>query len=288
MHGNGVSLNLTDTHTHLYLEDYDDDRQAVVRRAVEAGVTRLLLPAVDSVSFDALHRMATDYPTLCFPMAGLHPTSVNAGFESELAFVEKVLADAAIPCIAIGEVGLDLYWDAAFLTQQVEALRCQLAMAYARRLPVVLHLRSAKNQHDDSPQHDAYELFFKIWDSFLAEHPVIANTEKPHAGVMHCFSGSVDQAIRAVQRDFYIGVGGVVTYKNAQLQHVVASVPLERILLETDAPYLAPVPYRGRRNESAYIVEVAKKIGEIKGVSLDEVAAQTSRNATLLFRLPTI
>jgi len=301
-------MNLIDTHTHLYLDEYVDDRQSVLQRALKAGVSRLLLPAVDSSSFDALQSMVLSNPALCFPMVGLHPTSVDADFERELAFVEKTLNDNRMSYIAVGEVGLDLYWDTSFLPQQIEALRRQIEMARERDLPVVLHLRSAKKDNNsaasrlsafDAP--DAYELFFKIWDDLqleksknilLGEHqsrePKSQASSTVSPGVMHCFSGSVYQALQAIGLGFFIGVGGVVTYKNAELQRVVEAIPLESILLETDSPYLAPVPYRGKRNESAYIVEVVNKIAEIKGCPVDQVAVQTTLNAETLFRLSPI
>lgn len=264
---------LVDTHTHLYLNDFDADREEVLQRAFDAGVRRLLLPAVDSSSYAALRKMASDHPGACFAMAGLHPTSVDEGFESELAFVKHALAEDC--CVAVGEIGLDLYWDTTFLSQQIDALRCQLEMACDAGLPVVLHLRSAKMPSDG----DAYELFFSLWGE-------MAVSRRPATGVMHCFSGTVEQALRAVELGFYVGVGGVVTYKKSMMQQVVERLPVERMLLETDAPYLAPVPWRGKRNESAYVVEVARKVAGIKRVSYDAVAHQTTLNAERLFRLP--
>ena len=277
---------LIDTHTHLYLDDFNSDRQAVLQRARDAGVSRLLLPAVDSSSFSALQNMVLANPGLCFGMAGLHPTSVNADYQRELSCVEKALSGSSMPFIAVGEIGLDLYWDTTFLAQQEDALRHQLLLAEQYDLPVVLHLRGAKkdsaiDNHPASP--DVYELFFEIWDDL---HPGQQPSAHRSPGVMHCFSGSVEQAMRAIALGFFIGIGGVVTYKNAALQQVASAVPLERILLETDAPYLAPTPYRGHRNESAYIVEVAKKISDLKGITLEKVVRQTTFNAESLFRLP--
>lgn len=286
---------IVDTHTHIYLDDFDADRQEVVKHAIEAGVTRLLLPAVDSSSYDALLKMVSNYPGICFGMAGLHPTSVNTDFERQLAFVEEAISQSSIQIIAVGEIGLDLYWDTTFKAQQIEALRRQIILAQEYNLPVVLHIRSAKNKQqlagdaqttaDSNIQpstfncNDAYELFFEIWNDLQSQYPHLSK----NPGVMHCFSGTVEQALRAIELGFYIGVGGVVTYKNAELQQVAAAIPLQRILLETDSPYLAPVPYRGKRNESSYIVEVARKIAEIKHLSLETIAAQTTLNAETLF-----
>ena len=234
----------------------------------------MLLPAVDSESADRLRKMVEEYPDVCFPMAGLHPTSVSADYERELALVEAQLEQAELNYVAVGEIGLDLYWDTTFISEQRDVLKRQLLLADTYQLPVVLHLRSSKK---DSPSPiDAYELFFDIWNDL--------HFRKHHAlGVMHCFSGTVDQALRAIDLGFYIGVGGVVTYKNSLLQQVVAAVPVESILLETDAPYLAPVPHRGKRNESAYITDIAGKVAEIKNLSYDTVEEETTHSATQLF-----
>ena len=274
-------MRIIDTHTHLYLDDYDADRQIVLQRAVDNGVTKLLLPAVDSQSLDALLSMVVGNPGVCFAMCGLHPTSVGENFESELAVVEKQLSTQSTPCVAVGEIGLDLFWDTSFLPQQTVALRRQLVLADEHSLPVVLHLRSAKKPTSDTP--DAYELFFKIWDEHKAN--VKTGSRDKLNGVMHCFSGTVEQAEQAVAMGFLIGVGGVVTYKNSLLQQVVAGIPIESIVVETDSPYLAPVPYRGRRNESAYITEIVRKIADLNGMTPEEVAARTTQNAERLFSI---
>lgn len=264
---------LIDTHTHLYLDDFDADRDEVVRRAIDAGVDKLLLPAVDSLSVDRLRQMVTNYPGVCFPMAGLHPTSVTHDYEHELQLVEQQLRQPEADYIAVGEIGLDLYWDTACLTEQKEVLLRQLQLANQHRLPVVLHLRSPK---EPTPDTDAYELFFTIWNTLMAE-------TQNSPGVMHCYSGTIAQARQAVQLGFAIGVGGVVTYKNSVLQQVVADIPLENIVVETDSPYLAPIPHRGRRNESAYITDIVGKIADIKGLDEATVAQQTTQNALNLF-----
>ncbi len=246
----------------------------------------MLLPAVDSESVDRLRKMVEDYPDICFPMAGLHPTSVTSDYERELALVESQLKQADLDYVAVGEIGLDLYWDTTFIREQQEVLRRQLQFATEYQLPVVLHLRSAKKENLPntlSTTLDAYELFFDIWNGLQSEFQKAKNKKQNILGVMHCFSGTVDQAVRAIDLGFRIGVGGVVTYKNSLLQQVVSAIPIESIILETDAPYLAPVPHRGKRNESAYVADIARKVAEIKELSYDTVAEKTTQSAIQLF-----
>jgi TatD DNase family protein len=197
-------------------------------------------------------------------MMGLHPTSVTADFEAELALVEQKLFHSGHPYVGVGEIGLDLYWDKTYLEEQKEVLRRQMRWARQLGLPVCLHVRKAYN-----------ELFGLLRDLNFGTYQ----------GVMHCFGGSVQEARKAIEMGFHLGIGGVVTFKNATMADVVAAVPLQSLLLETDAPYLAPVPYRGKRNESAYIPIIADKIAQIKGISIDEVAAVTTASATQLFHL---
>lgn len=265
---------MIDTHTHLYLNDFDDDRDEAVKRALAAGVDKLLLPAVDSQSVERLRQMVDRYPGVCYAMAGLHPTSVTHDYQHELQLVEEQLRQQTSGYIAVGEIGLDLYWDKTYLAEQQEVLKRQLLLANQYCMPIVLHLRSAKEVKDDSD--DAYELFFKLWEA-------LSEDQRP-TGVMHCYSGSVAQALRAVACGFSIGVGGVVTYKNALLQQVVAALPIENIVVETDSPYLAPVPHRGRRNESAYIPDIINKISEIKAIPADTVAQETTQTACKIFK----
>lgn len=255
---------MIDTHTHIYDEAFDDDREAVIQRAMDAGVNALLLPAIDSTSLERQERLAAQHTDLCRQMMGLHPTSVNEHFEAELALVRQRLFDPQRHYVAVGEIGLDLYWDTTYLEQQREVLLRQMRWAEELQLPVALHVRKAYN-----------ELFGLLRQLNRSQY----------SGVMHCFGGSVQEAERAVEMGFYIGVGGVVTFKNATLAKVAATVPLERIVLETDAPYLAPVPYRGRRNEPAYLVEVAATIAALRGITPEEVDAVTSENARRLFSL---
>ena len=254
-------MKFTDTHCHLYDEAFDADRDAAVQRAVEAGVTTMLLPDIDSGSTQRLDALAAQYPQYFRRMAGLHPTSVKEDFEQELALVHDRLFSSR-DFIAVGEIGMDLYWDRTFEAEQREVLRRQMLWAEELGLPVALHIRKAHN-----------EVFGLLRDLNRATY----------RGVMHCFGGSVQEAHRAVEMGFHIGVGGVVTFKNATLAEVVKAVPLERILLETDAPYLSPVPHRGQRNESAYIPLIAQRIADLRGITLDEVAACTTENARRLF-----
>ena len=267
-------MTFVDTHCHLYDEAFDADRDAALQRAFDAGVTTLLLPDIDSSStprLEALHAATLHSPLSTYPMAGLHPTSVKEDYEQELAHVHDNLFTKHLTLntkhyIAIGEIGMDLYWDRTFEEQQREVLRTQMRWAEELNLPVALHIRKAHN-----------EVF-----------GLLKEMNRPaYRGVMHCFGGSVQEAQRAVEMGFHLGIGGVVTFKNATLAEVVKAVPLERLLLETDAPYLSPVPHRGERNESAYIPLIAQKIADLRGITLDEVAERTTANAHELFRLKT-
>jgi len=255
-------MTFVDTHCHLYDEAFDDDRCEAVQRAVDAGVTTMLLPDIDSSSTSHLDALAHQYPQYFRRMAGLHPTSVKEDYEKELAHVEELLDAPGADYVAIGEIGMDLYWDRTFEAEQREVMKRQMLWAIGRKLPVALHIRKAHN-----------EVFGLLRDINRATY----------SGVMHCFGGSVQEAHRAVEMGFHIGIGGVVTFKNATMAEVAKAVPLERILLETDAPYLSPVPHRGQRNESSYIPLIAQKIADLRGISLDEVAEQTTANARNLF-----
>ena len=255
---------MVDTHCHLYDEAFDADRDEAVTRALDAGVGMMVLPGIDSKSHAAQEALAMRFPNCFRQMMGLHPTSVDEGFEEELRMVEERLFAPDAHYVGVGEIGLDLYWDRTFYEQQREVLRRQMRWARQLDLPVCLHVRKAYN-----------ELFGLLRDLNFGTY----------RGVMHCFGGSVQEARRAVEMGFYLGIGGVVTFKNATMAEVVDAVPLERILLETDAPYLAPVPYRGKRNESAYIPVIAEKIAAIKGVSLSQVDEVTTASANRLFGL---
>lgn len=252
---------LTDTHTHLYSEQFKDDIDEVVQKAINLGVSRFFLPNIDSGYTDALLALAKKYPDNMFPMMGLHPCSVKADYQQELAQVEKILSEHQV--VAIGEIGIDLYWDNTFFKEQQAAFRHQIRLAKANNLPFVIHCR------------DAFDEIFEILDE---------ENDENMRGIFHCFTGNLEQAQKIINYGgFKLGIGGVVTFKNAGLDKVVEQINLEHLVLETDAPYLAPVPYRGKRNESAYIIEIATKVANLKQVSIEEVAKITTANSKTVF-----
>jgi TatD DNase family protein len=252
----------TDTHTHIYAEDFDPDRDDMILRAREQNLTRLFLPAIDSTYHEKMLQVSAQYPRMCYPMMGLHPTSVKDNYRDELQVVEEHLANRAHKFYAIGEAGIDLYWDKTHEAEQRDALNIQFDLALQYDLPMVIHTRNSM------------DITLKM----------IASRNDPRLrGVFHCFSGDEAQAKQAIALGFMLGIGGVVTYKNSGLQPVVQNIPLEYILLETDAPWLTPVPHRGKRNEPAYIPLIAQKIAEIKRVSVEEVAGVTTVNAERVF-----
>ena len=265
-----LNSQFVDTHCHLYDEAFDTDRDAALQRALDAGVATLLLPAIDSQSHEKQEQLALQNPQCFHQMMGLHPTSVTENYEQELSLVHDQLFATHYPLptthsyIAIGEIGMDLYWDRTFEAQQREVLRTQLLWALDLDLPVCLHIRKAHN-----------EVFALLRD-----------INRPSwRGVMHCFGGSLQEAQRALEMGFHLGIGGVVTFKNATMADVAKAAPLDRLLLETDAPYLSPVPHRGQRNEPSYIPIIAQRIADLRGISLDEVAAVTTDSAQNLFRI---
>lgn len=253
---------LIDTHTHLYLNAFDDDRDTMVERAIASGVKYMFLPNIDSTSVDGMHALCEHFPENCFPMMGLHPTSVKENFREELSMVEKLLDEHTY--YAVGECGIDLYWDKTHYREQVEAFNRQIDLALEYGLPLVIHAR----------------------ESFTEIFRVLENRDiKGLEGVFHCFTGTLEEAERAIGLGFMLGIGGVLTYKNSGLDKVVAALGLDHIILETDAPFLPPVPHRGKRNESAYVIHVADKLAELLGVPAKDVAEVTTRNASQLFNL---
>jgi TatD DNase family protein len=253
---------LIDTHTHLYLEQFDNDRTQVVENAIKQGVKFMLLPNIDAASLGAMKELSQQFPENCLPMMGLHPTSVNENYEEELELVEREQAENNY--IAVGEIGMDLYWDKSFREQQEDALRRQLKLAKKLRLPVSIHTR------------DAFDEIFKVVEDELTAELT---------GVFHCFTGTLDEAKKIIGTGFKLGIGGVVTFKNSKLPEVLKEVSTEHLILETDAPFLTPMPFRGKRNESAYLVYIAEKIAEIKGLAVEEVAEATTQNAFNVFNL---
>lgn len=251
-----------DTHTHLYLEQFDPDRDAMIQRAIHAGIKAFLLPNIDKDSLQPLLKMCADYPGVCLPMAGLHPTSVDEDFEAQLEAIEKTLNKYKF--VGIGEIGIDLYWDKTFTNQQIMAFQRQLDWAKALDLPVAIHAR------------DAFPLVIDLTEDAQ---------DGRLKGVFHCFTGGLEEAKRMIDLNFMLGIGGVLTYKKSPLPAVIDAIPLNHLILETDSPYLPPVPHRGKRNESSFLIETAVKLAEIKQLSLDEVARITTINACKLFNI---
>lgn len=256
-------MEFIDTHSHLYDEAFSSEEDIAVTRAVEAGVTKMILPDIDASTREAMFTLAERHPDTLFPTLGLHPTSVSQNWKEELDAVEKSLGNHKI--WAIGEVGIDCYWSKEFLEQQKEVFRVQLEIAHKSDLPVIIHSR------------ESTELIINILRDYK---------HLPLRGVFHAYSGSVE-TFHELEKlgDLYIGIGGVLTYKKASIAETVKNIPLERILLETDSPYLTPVPHRGKRNESSYIPHIAEKLALQKGIDIAEVAKVTTENAKRLFRI---
>lgn len=251
---------LTDTHTHQYYEKNGEKRAELMQHCLDKQVNRLFLPNVDLESVPKVFGLAVDYPGMCFPMLGLHPCSVKEGWEQELDAI--MAAQAGNTIYAVGEIGIDLYWDKTTLPQQIVAFKKQINWAKALGLPIVIHCRDA---------------FDEVFTVLQEEH------DEKLRGVFHCFTGNLEQAHQVIGLGFYLGIGGVVTYKNSGLGNVVAEIGLEHIVLETDSPYLAPVPFRGKPNESAYLVYVAEKVADLHQTAIEVVADITTRNSQAIF-----
>jgi len=251
-----------DSHTHLYSREFENDLNAVIGRAKDNGVRYLFLPNTDSESYGRMMQVVNLFPAICHPMTGLHPTSVKADYKQELDEVVRQLELSHEQFCAVGEIGIDLYWDKTFEKEQHIAFNIQLDLAVKYDLPVVIHTRNSMD---------------------VALEVLTARNDPAIRGVFHCFSGNTEQANRAIGLGFYLGIGGVVTYKNSGLQNVVLRNSLEHLLLETDAPYLPPVPHRGQRNEPAFIPLIARRVAEIKNISIADVAAITTKNTLNLF-----
>ncbi len=250
----------SDTHTHLYLNEFDNDRKEVVEKAIKNGVTHMYLPNVDTNTIQPMLDLVWAYPNNCYPMMGLHPCSVDTNFEAHLFQIQKWFKKRKF--YAIGEIGLDFYWSVEFKEQQITAFKKQCQWAIQYNLPIVIHSRNATQ--------DVINVLEEIAHTRLR-------------GIFHCFSGNAQEAKKIIELGFYLGIGGVLTYKNSGLDAAIADIELEHLVLETDAPYLAPVPYRGKRNESYFLIDIAKKLAEIKGVGLAVVANVTSTNAKNVF-----
>ncbi len=253
-------MKFTDTHTHLYAEEFEADLPNLIEVADISGVERFFMPNIDSTSIERMLNLEKTYPNKCIPMMGLHPCSVKENWKEEMAIVVDWLSKRKFA--AVGEMGIDLYWDKTFLVEQKTVFRKQVELANHYRLPIVIHTR------------DSFDIACELLEETKKESP---------CGIFHCFTGSAEQAKRVIDMGFYIGIGGVVTFKNSGLDKTVAEIDLKNIVLETDAPYLAPAPFRGKRNEPIYIIKVAEKISEIKKCSLEEVALITSENSEKIF-----
>lgn len=251
---------ITDTHTHLYSEEFEQDQHDMMQRAINAGVSRFFIPAIDSTCTEAMYELEKNYPENVFLMMGLHPTYVKDNYEDELQHVAQELAKRKF--YAVGEIGIDLYWDKTHLPQQQDAFRRQIKLAKEYKLPIVIHCR------------EAFDEIFEILEE---------EKSADLFGIFHCFSGTYEQALQAISYNMKLGIGGVITFKNGKIDQFLNQIDLQHIVLETDAPYLAPVPYRGKRNESSYIVSVAKKLAQIYGLTVAEIAAQTTSNSKAVF-----
>ncbi len=255
-------MNFVDTHTHLYLDEFNDDRDKVISDAIQSGVNKFLLPNIDSSSIGDMLALADKYPENCLPMIGLHPTSVKANYLDELAIVEQWLNDRKF--YGIGECGIDHYWDKTFTVEQEFVFRHHIDLALAHDLPLIVHIRESFNE--------VIRILKDVNKSSLY-------------GIFHCFSGSTEQAVQAIKYNFSLGIGGVVTFKNNKMQETLTHIDLQHLVFETDAPFLAPVPFRGKRNEPSYIPLIARKVAEIMETDIEKIAEVTSQNAYKLFKL---
>jgi len=253
-------MKLIDTHCHLYSEEFKTDIDIVIQSAEREGVERFYLPSVDSESIEAMLAVSKKFPNKCIPMMGLHPCYVKANYLQELEIIKKYLTQEKFA--AVGEIGLDFYWDKTFIQQQYESFRMQIELSLQYNLPVVLHSRDAMQETID----------------VIKEY-----IPKGIKGIFHCFGGTYENAVEIINAGFYLGIGGILTYKKSGLSEVLEKINLEHLVLETDAPYLSPVPFRGKRNESSYLKYIAEKLAEVKNTSVEEVAQITTSNAEKIF-----
>lgn len=250
----------TDTHIHLYSEDFQEDRDEVIEKALKKGISRFFIPAIDSEYTYGMYELEKTYPDNMFLMTGLHPTHVKDNYKEELAHVEEELKKRKF--VAIGEIGIDLYWDKSTLAIQQDAFRYQIRLAKQYDLPIVIHCR------------DAFDEVFEVLEQ---------EKDEKLFGIFHCFTGTLEQARQALSYNMKLGIGGVVTFKNGKIDKFLNEIPLEEIVLETDGPYLAPTPYRGKRNEPEYLIKVAEKLSEIYERPLEEIAGITTENSKYIF-----
>jgi TatD DNase family protein len=255
-------MELIDTHSHLYLPEFDSDRDEAIKRALTNGIKKILLPNIDSGSILPMMQMCSSYTEICNPMMGLHPGSVKDNFNEELKIIQDTLDRNEF--VGIGEIGIDLYWDKSFKKQQEEAFEIQIQWAKQKKIPVVIHSR------------ESFGEIFNIIDRYV---------DSDLRGVFHSFTGNEDQVKTVNEYGFYFGINGIVTFKNSGLVKVMENIPVEKVLLETDSPYLSPVPKRGMRNESSYLVHIANRVAQIYGMPVEKLALITGRNAEKLFNL---
>ena len=255
-------MQIIDTHTHLYLKQFNEDIDEVIKRAINNGVDKFIFPAIDSSYSKQMHDLQSKYSKNIYLMSGLHPVSVKENYKDELGLVVKSLTDHNY--VAIGEIGIDLYWDKTFLKQQQDAFEFQIRLAISNDLPIVIHCR------------EGFDEIFEILDK--------ENCDKLR-GVFHCFTGTLDQAKRAIDLGFKLGIGGVVTFKNGGIDKFINQISINNIVLETDSPYLSPVPFRGKRNESSYIKYVLSKLSELYGISEEQLAKLTTENSKKIFKI---
>lgn len=260
MSPNATHMNITDTHTHLYSDEFREDREEMISRAKESGVNRFFIPAIDSAHTQSMYELEAKYPDNIFLMMGLHPTYVKENYLEELAHVESELARRKF--YAVGEIGIDLFWDKSTLEIQKIAFRRQIQLAKQYKLPINIHCR------------EAFDEIFEVLEN---------ERSADLFGIFHCFTGTYQQALQAVSLNMKLGIGGVVTFKNGKIDQFLHQIDIKNIVLETDSPYLAPVPYRGKRNESSYIVNVVNKLAEIYGLSPEAVAEITTENSKAVF-----
>lgn len=255
-------MELIDTHAHIYLEQFNSDRKEVIAGAINSSVSKIFLPNIDISTLNSVLNLEAEFPGRCFALIGLHPCSVNAEFEQELKTMEDWLGKRSFS--GIGETGTDLYWDKSYRTEQIESLEIQINWAKTYKLPIILHSR------------DSLDLSIQVIEN---------NHSEGLSGIFHCFTGSLDQARKIIDLGFYLGIGGVLTFKNSGLGSIIENVPLERIVLETDSPYLTPHPYRGKRNEPAYISLIAQRLAEIYDTDISNIADITTENAKKVFKI---
>lgn len=251
---------ITDTHTHIYSEAFDEDREEMIQRALDVGVKRFFVPAIDSTYTDGMLKLEKEYPEYVFLMMGLHPTYVKENYKEELLHVEQMLVKHKF--YAVGEIGIDLYWDASTLKVQQEAFKFQIQLAKKHNLPIVIHCR------------EAFDEVFEVLEE---------EKSAKLFGIFHCFTGTKEQAKQAISYNMKLGIGGVATFKNGKIDQFLNEIDLKHIVLETDSPYLAPKPYRGKRNESSYIVKVVDKLSEIYGLPIKDIVSSTTENSKAIF-----